>query len=265
MAMKQEQLREERRKQALERLRMELPSKSIDDCLDHWTWYDQMRLRKRREKDATAGAQRKRVELIITGKKKVDELKHFLEMKTARNASITIHKAIRYEQHARLKLLRGAREEAAKLAAEQKERNDNRIEEMRRKRERQQTEERMAIKQVVDDFKEKNRREAERLRTEQHELLYLQELERLRRMERNNERISYREKLRKENFKRAQSEAVLASQAEEHRLERLSALAASVPYYYTITNMTADLHKTTAARIHDVYEDVGCSSGGGAL
>ena len=48
-----------------------------------------------------------------------------------------------------------------------------------------------------------------------------------------------------------------ATKAEERRLGRLSAMAASVPYYRKLMNTTADIHRSTEARKNDIYE--GCS------
>lgn len=51
--------------------------------------------------------------------------------------------------------------------------------------------------------------------------------------------------------KKVEEEAI---KAEEQRLERLSFLAASVPYYHAIMNTTSDIHRSTEARKNDVYE-----------
>ena len=64
---------------------------------------------------------------------------------------------------------------------------------------------------------------------------------------------TYRQEQRKEKILAKKKAEDDATKAEERRLERLSALAASVPYYRTIMNTTSDIHRSTEARKHDVY------------
>ena len=66
--------------------------------------------------------------------------------------------------------------------------------------------------------------------------------------------MAYRHKERQEKIKSRKDRVVQAVQTEERRLEQLSALAASVPYYSSIMNLSADIFRTTVARSHDVYE-----------
>lgn len=68
----------------------------------------------------------------------------------------------------------------------------------------------------------------------------------------NRKRTTYRqERIKSEAMeqKKADEEAL---RLEEIRLERLNALAASVPYYKSIMDKTSDIHKSTQARKHDV-------------
>lgn len=69
----------------------------------------------------------------------------------------------------------------------------------------------------------------------------------------NRKRTTYRqERIKSEDMeqKKADEEAL---RLEEIRLERLNALAASVPYYKSIMDKTSDIHKSTQARKHDVF------------
>ena len=69
----------------------------------------------------------------------------------------------------------------------------------------------------------------------------------------NRKRTTYRQERIKSKAmeqKKADEEAL---RLEEIRLERLNALAASVPYYKSIMDKTSDIHKSTQARKHDVY------------
>ena len=67
-------------------------------------------------------------------------------------------------------------------------------------------------------------------------------------------RVSYRERkfLSGKEVEKEKESATLRD--EKKRLERLSALAATVPYFSNITNAKADIQKSTVARQNDVFE-----------
>eukprot|EP00956_Cyclotella_meneghiniana_P040092 scaffold186349_cov36-Cyclotella_meneghiniana.AAC.1 len=70
----------------------------------------------------------------------------------------------------------------------------------------------------------------------------------------NKERTRQREAKRQDKISSKVKADMESAKAEERRLERLFALAASVPYYGTLlNNITPDIHKTTEARKNDVY------------
>jgi hypothetical protein len=69
----------------------------------------------------------------------------------------------------------------------------------------------------------------------------------------NKERTNHREEERKNKIETKRNCDVASSKAEERRLERLRALAATVPYYHNIVNTRPDIYKTTEARKNDVY------------
>lgn len=69
----------------------------------------------------------------------------------------------------------------------------------------------------------------------------------------NKERTQNRETQRRHKLKSKENEQMMSARAEEQRLYRLRALAASVPYYKTIINTVSDIQKTTEARKNDVY------------
>jgi hypothetical protein len=62
-----------------------------------------------------------------------------------------------------------------------------------------------------------------------------------------------REMQRQSKIKSKQMSDVESAREEVERLERLSVLASSVPYYRNIINTVPDIHKTTKARTNDVY------------
>ncbi|KAL3799678.1 hypothetical protein ACHAWO_002862 [Cyclotella atomus] len=69
----------------------------------------------------------------------------------------------------------------------------------------------------------------------------------------NKERTMVREMQRQSKIKSKQMSDVESAREEVERLERLSVLASSVPYYRNIINTVPDIHKTTKARTNDVY------------
>ena len=69
----------------------------------------------------------------------------------------------------------------------------------------------------------------------------------------NKERTRIREEQRQHKLRCKEMSNAASAKAEERRLEKLCALAASVPYYKDIINATSDIHKTTEARKNDVH------------
>jgi len=79
------------------------------------------------------------------------------------------------------------------------------------------------------------------------------EIENLKHQHANKERTMYRQEQTKHKIiaqKRVEASTI---QSEEKRLERLTSLAASVPYAKSIIGMSSDIHKSTEARRNDVY------------
>ena len=74
-------------------------------------------------------------------------------------------------------------------------------------------------------------------------------------MESNAERVTYRFILNQEKMRAMEHSANLKALSDRERMERLSALAASVPYFENIVNAKADLSKNTVCRSHDVYSE----------
>jgi hypothetical protein len=69
----------------------------------------------------------------------------------------------------------------------------------------------------------------------------------------NKERTMVREMQRQSKIKSKEMSKIESAKEEAKRLERLNALAASAPYYRDIINTVPDIHKTTKARLNDVY------------
>jgi hypothetical protein len=69
----------------------------------------------------------------------------------------------------------------------------------------------------------------------------------------NKQRTKSRELQRQSKITAKEDAEIASAKAEERRLDRLCALAASVPYYKNIMNAVPDIYKTTEARKNDVY------------
>ena len=72
-------------------------------------------------------------------------------------------------------------------------------------------------------------------------------------MEVNEERVLYRGIVIQEKIRAAQHEIELRAIREREKVDRLNALAATVPYWDKLVAAEADLSKTTKARENDVY------------
>ncbi len=82
---------------------------------------------------------------------------------------------------------------------------------------------------------------------------FADEIESRRRQHTNRTRSNYRQaQIDRRNVAQKIAEEEVA-RAEETRIERLNALAVSVPYYKAVLDIQSDIHKTTEARKNDVY------------
>eukprot|EP00956_Cyclotella_meneghiniana_P035277 scaffold113296_cov42-Cyclotella_meneghiniana.AAC.1 len=126
---------------------------------------------------------------------------------------------------------------------------DNRAAAKRNTQELRSMERGMLSKQLLWNRKASNEKELNKssLKTAESEVL------RISKHKVNKERTRKREAQRQDKISSKVKADMESAKAEECRLERLFALAASVPYYGTLRNITPDIHKTTEARKNDVY------------
>ena len=82
---------------------------------------------------------------------------------------------------------------------------------------------------------------------------FADEVENRRRQHTNRTRSNFRQAQRDRKNVAQKIDKEEAARAEETRIERLNALAASVPYYKAVLDKSSDIHKTTEARKNDVY------------
>ena len=169
----------------------------------------------------------------------------------------SIRKELKEECSHRLAELREARQKAALIAMnEEQERRlvqEKKEEEHAAQREKERTETNAALEQ----WRETQRQEEERQRVEDSARKYQEELDRIERIKANGERVSYRETRLLNKMDEKRKALTEAARAEELKYERLSQLAATVPYWDNILEVHANIHGTTVARENGAYhEDV---------
>lgn len=112
----------------------------------------------------------------------------------------------------------------------------------------------LEIKDKADLFK-MMKREKEFQQKEVHlQRLHYEEKQRLRRLAQNSERVHYRSQVRLEKEKTLNEKDIVKLEEEAQKQKRLEMVASSVPYHSKISNMKANIFKSTAARSNDYYE-----------
>ena len=167
----------------------------------------------------------------------------------------SIRKELKEECSHRLAELREARQKAALIAMnEEQERRlvqEKKEEEHAAQREKERTETNAALEQ----WRETQRQEEERQRVEDSARKYQEELDRIERIKANGERVSYRETRLLNKMDEKRKALTEAARAEELKYERLSQLAATVPYWDSILDVQANIHGTTVARENGAYHE----------
>ena len=166
-----------------------------------------------------------------------------------------IRKELKDECNRRLAQLREAREKAALIIMREEEERRSVEEKKELEHEDQLRRQRAETNAALQKWKETRHQEMERQRVEDCARKYQEELSRVERMKENGTRVSYREKklLHKMDKKRKALEE--AARAEELKYERLSQLAATVPYFDKIMDVQANIHGTTVARKNAAYHE----------
>lgn len=164
-----------------------------------------------------------------------------------------IRKDLKDECNHRLAQLREAREKAALIIMREEEERRSIQEKKEFEYAEQLQKQRAETNASLQKWKETRHQEMERQRVEDCARKYREELSRIERMKENGTRVSYREKklLHKMDEKRKALEE--AARAEELKYERLSQLAATVPYFDRILDVQANIHGTTVARENAAY------------
>lgn len=273
-----------RKKKAMDQLLLQLPDKSNDECVQYWKIFESARARKRKKLEATEQFKRKRETLLQQGQEQIKALKATFVDRANHCAAVRVKQAMQSEQHARLRMLREARAQAQKKDAEQKQRDDAEKAKYLSQQQNAWRKHHLSTKAYVEEYKKQKERLAEDESAEEQRRQHQQGLGRLRRAETDRKRsgkvhtflsnnvpdflthttcslcwqrtyrVTFRQQQREGRKQKALESIIQASRSEELRLERLSALAASVPYYSKIMNLEADPLRMTIARTNDIYE-----------
>jgi len=242
-------------KKVTERIKLELPNATTKQIKANIAHHVRRKYEAQHRKNAEISLKRVNSQIVDWGLKRITTVKCLITENMQAELMGKINATIRQEQQARLLVLRTAREEATKIENEKmkllKEQKQKEIDAEAARLKLEHNEKRAMVDSYHQELAAMKAIDDERKVEEDK----MEEEERKLRMEENKERITYRFILNQEKMRALEHEANLKSLAERERLERLSALAASVPYFEKILNAKADLSKNTVCREHDIYEE----------
>lgn len=257
----------------------------VESCKIRWYWMEDIDIRRRKERTALDARNRRNDDLTKKGLEKIKRLKYIITERLSIETKDRISQALMAEQRERLANFKQAKNKAVEIRQEEIKLLSARQELERRNIEAKNKEERLRIKGVLKDYLVKKEKimdgeiEKERKRSQkerQAQVLRLTTNEERCVLESPLEfvtsapfliyqliipfcvcfyrRVQFRRKEWENKMKRHEKLASIESLAQTERLEKLSALAATVPYYSAIINTRSDIHKSTIARMNDIYE-----------
>lgn len=144
---------------------------------------------------------------------------------------------------------RVVREKEEERARKEKEIRDEEEKAQKEEWDKEHEEKKAEIEEWKEEERVRERKHREGLEREKE----VEMEERERRMEENGERVEYRGIVRVEKMREKEHEMEMKRIREREMIERLNALAATVPYWDNVVNAKADLEKSTVARENDVY------------
>jgi len=236
-----------------DRLLAELPDRTRQEMTDHLLWFDALKSKKRRDAATAVARARREAEAVRDGMRELRELQQSIRATAGREVAGRIGAELRRERAGKAAAVRSARRAAAAVATElctrAAEEKEQEAEEEHRRRSVVKERVRLKVRERADVLAaraEQQRKEAEKNRRREEDA-------RKKRMKENNGRIKFREaEIDKRNEERKKI-LELQQTREDERLEALRAIAAQVPYYDAILSVTADVHRTTAARVAGAY------------
>jgi len=208
--------------------------------------------------EATIAYQREMQQISRRAIKQVDDV-IAREVNRREQATLaSIRKELKEECSHRLAQLREARQKAASIAM--KEQQERRLVQEKKDHEHfaLRDKERADTNAALEQWRETQRREEERQCVEDSARKYQDELDRIERMKANEERVSFRETRLLNKMDEKRRLLTEAARAEERKFERLSQLAATVPYWDNLLDVQAShgtVHATTVARENGAYHE----------
>jgi hypothetical protein len=207
-------------KRLMERLKLELPDVSSQKLNLRLSQYNSARMTKQKREDATANYTRKVRQVVEWGLKAIEATKVGLMKRIEQEAVALVNSIVREDQLARLKVLREEREAARKVEEQQRkiEEEEARLVELAAAEKKAEEHER--AKKLVEEYKKELEKQKHEM--EQRQRLVDEGLEREKggRMEKNGERVLYRQILNQERLRQVEHEAQLKRIAEEEKNER---------------------------------------------
>lgn len=231
--------------QLVKRLRSAL-QKSEEDIISYIRWYESQKMYKAKERAIFQEYTRRRLGIEKKGLKDIESLVNDLERRIESIEAKKQNQIKMSELRLRIRAQRAKRDDPRKI--KKSFHNEDSMAHSRMKNEIDLLEKSLNAKQVLWAKAGKKQETAFSMQTE-----LTMEASRLSKHRANKDRTNHREEERKNKIEIKRSCNIASSKAEERRLERLRALAATVPYYQNIVNTTPDIYKTTEARKNDVY------------
>jgi len=167
----------------------------------------------------------------------------------------SIRKELKEECSHRLAELREARQKAALIVMNEEQKRRLVQEKKKEKHATQRERKRAETNAALEQWRETERQEEERQRVEDSARKYQEELDRIERIKANGERVSYRVTRLLNKMDEKRKALTEATRAEELKYERLSQLAATVPYWDNILDVQANIHANTVARENGAYHE----------
>lgn len=235
----------------LERLKREMPGKTEREIARRYEEFKTNKANKQKASTAAREFEKRCHEIENGGLKEIELLRKEFRSRSERIRASVDHDLKRRESRLRLQSMRLEQPDVRQSEGQARLRAAAR----RCEKESERTRLMMETKRTILQHQAQRMEEIEKDRHNGHcREDFSVEIERRQRQQANRERTEYREARAKHRILARKRAEDAASRAEEIRLERLNSLAASVPYHQAIAELSADVHRSTAARRHDVPE-----------
>ncbi|KAL7548031.1 hypothetical protein ACHAWF_011317 [Thalassiosira exigua] len=235
----------------LHHLKQALPTKSEEELSAHLKHHRSRRANKQRLEVAAREFKKMCQEIENNGMGEVENLRRQFSEKRKMARARTENDLRRKEMHLRVQAMRQERD--GHHQARKEEETQNIVSEAGDcfKKEVDRTQRMLEAKQKCMNRRAQQIQQLDAYNNPKGDLAV--EVEKLKLRHSNRERTNYRQERMKNKVEARRKAEDEAFRMEEKRLESLLKLAASVPYYKSIMDTSADIHKSTEARKNDVY------------